>query len=339
MENSKESLKHQSKEEAKNIAEEKNKKGKEELALEKFKNPTSTSSTPGIKKLNLVDAIKEAELIADYVMKSETFGKVFEKRDKDGKVVKNKSDIIAAIITGRELGLSEMASITFGKQLDRHAFFKVMKGASLGIDPITSLDVINVISTSNGDIIHTGINVIASALLKSGIRFEFTEDAKKEYVYCRTKDGEEVGAELKDKYFVITPKTTKEAIKKATEKGDIFVYKKLKDIKTTVRLERDGHPPLVLTYTRNQAIDAGLYKGTKSDGTTSDGKPNWNNHLETMLRNRALTIAGRLYGADVLQRTYSHEEAQEITDIEGEVVDNYDLQTNVDQDTKTDISQ
>ncbi len=285
----------------------------------------STTSKPKTAKNTIIEAIEEAERIAEYVISSDTFGRIFEKKVKNDKgeeeIVKSKSDVITAIITGRELGLTPMASITFGKQLDRHAFFKVMKGAALGLDPITSLDQINVIPTKNGDIIHTGINVIASALLRNGIRFEFIEDAVEEYSYYRMKDDAELGIELKDNYFIITSKADPEKLKRAKERGDILVYRKLKDVRTTVKLERDNHPPFTLSYRRSQAIEANLYKGVKRDGSPSDGKDNWNNHFETMLRNRTLTIAGRIYGADVMQRIYSVEEAQEIVDIEGNTIE------------------
>ena len=299
--------------------------------------PKDVPKAQGLRKVNLIEAIKEAEQIANYVVESDTFGLVFAKKDKDGKTVINKNDVIVAIITGRELGLTDMASVTFGRQLDRHAFFKVMKGAALGLDPITSLDQINVISTKNGDVIHTGISVIASALLRNNINFEFLEDAVPEYSYCRVKDDAELGTELKDNYFLITAKPDKDKLQKASERGDMLVYKKIKDIKTTVKLIRKDNPPFQLTYRRSQAIEADLYIGTKKDGTISEGKANWNNHFETMLRNRTLTIAGRIYGADVLQGTYSNEEAQEIVDITYTEVDNEELDKKVKEDIETNV--
>lgn len=292
-------------------------------------------SKQSLRNIDILESIKDAEAIAEYIIESDTFGLVFEKtiEGKDGKrtKVKNKNDVITAIVTGRELGLTPMASIVFGKQLDRHAFFKVMKGAALGLDPITSLDQINVISTSRGDIIHTGINVIASALLKNDISFEVIEDAEPEYSYFRIKDDAELGATLEDNYFVLTSKTDPKKLQDAKTKGDIIVLKKLVDVKTTVRLTRHNSPPFTLTYRRSQAIEADLYKGTKKDGTVVEGKANWNNHLETMLRNRALTIAGRIYGADVLQGTYSNEEAQETIDlVDGESYEDLDKRVNSD---------
>src|SRR6056297_2303263 len=82
---------------------------------------------------NFINMLKEAEKIADYVINSSTFGNSFkkqvpvivngkEKKDAKGnteyELVKDRNDVITAIIVGSELGLSPMASISMGKKLD-----------------------------------------------------------------------------------------------------------------------------------------------------------------------------------------------------------------------------
>jgi len=282
---------------------------------------------------NFINMLKEAEKIADYVINSSTFGNSFkkqipvivngkEKKDAKGnteyELVKDRNDVITAIIVGSELGLSPMASISMGKKLDGHAFTKVRRGAALGIDPVTALDVIDVISTSNGDITHTGVHVVTKALLDAKVKIEILKDGEKEVKYLDYTTKEPVGTYDASKMFLIRKGLSNDVIAKAKTAGKQFVIKDINlvsEVKLT-RYYKDSDDPVVMTgrYTLQQAIDAGLYKGTTTDGEKVDGKANWNNHPITMLTNRIITIVGRRIIADKLLNTYTNEEASEFTD-------------------------
>lgn len=277
---------------------------------------------------NFIDSIKDAEQLAEYVVNSDTFGSAFEKKvpvlDEEGnpkvdennnkitKIIKNKADVIAAIILGAELGIEPMAAITLGKRLDANAYIKVSRGKKLGLDPMTSLDLIHIISTKNGQVVSTGIPVIAGVLLKNGIKVEVLEDFEPiDIQYNSFKDKTRVVYDP-EKHIIIN-NITKEELESELKAGKIPVVKKITDRRTTCVLTRDGQEPFRMSYTLQEAIDAGLYKGKNSDGEVVDGKDNWNKHPATMLRNRCITIAGRIIGADYLDGMYSNEEAQEFT--------------------------
>lgn len=262
---------------------------------------------------NFIEVLEQAEKLAKYVAESKTFGKAFQ--DEEGKI--SEGDVVSAIVLGSELGIKPMSAITLGKRLNADAYFKVMKGRELGLDPISSLTSISIIPNKNGDIIHTGVHVITKVLLDAGVQFQFLEDYAPVYKYINAKTKNEIDFDKhKDKIYIIDNETTKEEIDQANKENKILTIKKLFTRRTTVYFERDGFKPFPISYTLQDATDAGLYKGITSDGETVDGKANWNNHPATMLRNRPLTIGGRIICGDKLQSTYSSEEASEFTDYE-----------------------
>lgn len=303
-------------------------------AITKAENSTNTVVTTtksGMSKF--IDALKEAETLADYVINSETFGAGFEKNvvklDKNGKPeldadgneqyvkVKNRADVVSAILLGKELGIEPMAAITFGRQLNADAYRKVVKGRSLGLDPMTSLSVINVINTQNGPVIHTGQSVISDIIGRNKVQTEILEDAVPVYKYFNLANNKTVDiTRLKTTdYVVVTPDADPSALGDI-KPGMFILAQAIVDIKTTVRLSREGFKPITISYTRQDAIDAGLYKGINSDGEEVKGKPNWNNNLKTMLRNRSITIAGRLILGDKLNNLYSNDEVASFTTLE-----------------------
>ena len=74
-----------------------------------------------------------------------------------------------------------------------------------------------------------------------------------------------------------------------------------------MRLTR-GNEVIEIPYTLQQAIDAGLYPGKKSDGTDSKGKDNWSNHPETHLVKMSTMLGARIIIADTLLNCYIPEE-------------------------------
>jgi hypothetical protein len=277
---------------------------------------------------NLIDSLKEAEYLAEVVINSETFGKAFEKWvddlnesgnpqfDKDGnklrKTIKSKEDVIAAIVLGKELGIPPMAAITLGKTLNAQAYAKVLRGKKLGLDPMTAIQLIHAIPTQNGITYSTGIHVISGTLLKNKIKFKVLEDYDAVMGYTDLK-GNRVKFD-KNIHFVVDANSTEDVIKEQMKANKILVVNKIVDRKTTVEFNREGYDPLIITYTIQEAIDAGLYKGINSDGEKVEGKANWNNHPAVHLRNRAITIGGRIIAADYLDGMYDNAEVIEFTE-------------------------
>lgn len=262
---------------------------------------------------HFIDVLQQAEKLAKYVSESKTFGKAFQ--DEEGKI--SEGDIVAAIVLGSELGIKPMSAITLGRRLNADAYFKVMKGKALGLDPISSLNSVSIIDTKNGPVIHTGVSVITKVLIDAGVQFEFLEDYTPVYKYVNAKTGTEVDYDRhKDRIYIIDKETSKEDLEKASKEDKILTIKKLATRRTTISFDRVGFKPFTISYTLQDATDAGLYKGITSDGVEVDGKANWNNHPATMLRNRPLTIGGRIVCGDRLQSTYSNDEASEFTDYE-----------------------
>lgn len=257
-----------------------------------------------------IHLLEQADKIAEYVATSNTFGQAF-KNDK-GEI--SKSDIVAAILLGNDLGIPPMAAITLGKRLNADAYFKVMKGKSLGLDPVSALSSIAVIPTQAGMTVHTGVHVITKVLLDAKVQFEITEDFLPVYGYINVSTKAEVDYErYKDRIYLVDKETSQEEVTKAKQEKKIIAFKKLVNRRTTIVFNRPGFKEVKITYTLQDAIDAGLHRGKSSEGEEVEGKANWNNHPATMLRNRALTIGGRIICGDKLQNVYSSEEASEFT--------------------------
>ena len=69
-----------------------------------------------------------------------------------------------------------MTAISMGKRLDTKSIFSVLKGKSMGIDPITAMEHIHTIPTGNGDVSSTDVHIITAQLLKAGVIYNIIED-------------------------------------------------------------------------------------------------------------------------------------------------------------------
>lgn len=277
--------------------------------------------------VNFIKQLEEAEKIADYIAGSATFAKPFEEKVIDPvsnelvEIKVNKNDIIAAILLGNSIGLKPMEAIILGKKLNANSYFSVLKGKSLGLDAVSSLSQISVIGTGNGDVYHTGVQTITKCMLDAGCTFEYTEDYVPVYKYIDTKSNvgyDEYDAET---MFEVTSSTKAAELQVAMTAGKKTVRRTLVDRRTTIVVNRPEKniKDLTISYTLQQATDAGLYKGYHSEDKDEQGKPlyvkgkaNWNNHPATMLRNRPTSIAGRIAVADKLNSIYLYDEIEEI---------------------------
>lgn len=287
----------------------------------------------------LLMMMQSFDKFADYIINSD-YKKAFEKEVKTedgGKLtIVEKSDIVSCMMLGHELGISPMGSIALGKKLNAKSYFSVKKGESLGIDPITSMSKIYNISTSNGDIISLAVDIITKTIIDSKSELTIVRDfdlVPKFYIVDTVKtyvghlyDVLDNDGILKDKFFIVTKDTKPDDVQKALAEDKIFIQKQGYTNVTSVRGYRPSiNLDVTIHYSIQEAIDAGLYKGFHSvdvdqsgKSIYTTGKSNWNNHPKAMLRNRAISILGRILVADKLQGSYSHEEAMDIVNVNSE---------------------
>ncbi len=268
--------------------------------------------------------LEMAEQLAEIVAKSPIYGKNFEvvipdtenNLDENGKPTKQitvirKEDIVSAILLGRELGLSDMVSITFGKTLDKSAYFKVMKGKTLGLDVISSLQHIFVYEKEGQMIIGTDTHAINATIINAGINYEFIVDFKPKKYYRDQKTKIFLDYELDSNWIVVNKGITPATLSSAITQGKLPVLEYI-TFYSEVILYRKGWKPHTESYSLLDATEAGLYKGLNLNGEEVKGKTAWNAHPKTILNGRVLIIAQRKIGGDVLNGTYSKEEMIDI---------------------------
>ena len=246
------------------------------------------SVTLAVDKIN---SFRQAEVLADWIAESPVFNKGFKeqvtKEDGTSELVVNKSAIVTCLLLGNELGFTPMVSITFGKALNREAAIKVERGRSMGLNPMSAMQNIYVFSTSQAEIVYTGIHIVNKVLTDAGVKRKIIDDGTKPfyiYKYCRKDLSNELvdyNDSNKDDFVVVNDGHTESYIDERVKEGRIPIIR-YSTRRALVELTR-GDESIAIPYTLQQAIDAGLYVGIKSDGTESKGKANWNAHPETHL--------------------------------------------------------
>jgi hypothetical protein len=282
----------------------------------------------------LTRQLQEFDVFAEYILNSD-YKKNFEKVNKDNQKIVEKGDIIACLVLGNELGITPMGSIALGRQLNAKSYFSVIKGRELGLNPITSISKIYNIETANGTILSMAVDIISKCIIDAKVQMDYIRDYEVSPTYI-TMSGVYVGhkynisddkGNIKSDYFLYNSKFhSVDDFKSAMTEGKIIIVEKGFTHVTTLRLIRsDIGLNKLFHYSLQEATDAGLYAGFHSTNVDNAGKAiyvtgrsNWNNHPATMLRNRVTSIAGRIVVADKLQGTYSHDEAQEIADVNTE---------------------
>lgn len=273
--------------------------------------------------VNQINSFEQAEALADWIAQSPVFNKGFkeqvQKEDGTSELVVNKSAIVTCLLLGNELGFTPMVSVTFGKTLDREAAIKVERGRSMGLNPMAAMQNIYVFSTSQTEIVYTGIHVVNKVLTDAGIKRKILEDGTKPfyiYRYCKKELANELvdyNKETKDDFVVINDGHTADYIDKQVQEGKIPIIR-YATRRALVELTR-GDESIAIPYTLQQAIDAGLYVGTKSDGTESKGKANWNVHPETHLIKMSIMLGGRIIASDKLNGIYVDSELHQAASI------------------------
>ena len=273
------------------------------------------------------------------------------KKGTDGKV--NPSDIIAAISIGIECGIPPISAVALGKTLNAKSYLSVLKGKSLGLDPITSITKVHNITTKNGEILYTSVDIISKTILDTNTTMKIIRDYEATPKYYEMMTNAYVGyhwkvfnneGELNPLYFLYQKgKTSADELAKQLD-GDKIVISKGSDITyvTSIHfIRKEKNIDEIFHYSTQEAIDAGLLMGYHSvyklqDPTTKkyvaklvEGKNNWNDNTPQMLRNRCISIPGRIIVADKLQGIYTQDEAMDIVNepiIEVENIETIEVQ-------------
>lgn len=284
--------------------------------------------------VNQINSFEQAEALADWIAQSPVFNKGFkeqvQKEDGTSELVVNKSAIVTCLLLGNELGFTPMVSVTFGKTLDRDAAIKVERGRSMGLNPMAAMQNIYVFTTSQAEIVYTGIHVVNKVLTDAGIKRKILEDGTKPfyiYRYCKKELANELvdyNKETKDDFVVINDGHTADYIDKQVQEGKIPIIR-YATRRALVELTR-GDESIAIPYTLQQAIDAGLYIGTKSDGTESKGKANWNTHPETHLIKMSIMLGGRIIASDKLNGIYVDSELHQAVSIANRQAENTEFE-------------
>ena len=297
-----------------------NKEEKAEHSLVKAGNEINKFDNPA-------DVLSFAESLVDRVIDS-SFAENFMKTDTEGVDTINKADIINAIVLGHEMGIPPVASLALGRKLDINKYFSMIRGKAMGLDLTTSMTKLHTVEVDDKVSVSADVSLVNKCVLDAGVTTEVIRDARVVPMYVDAIDGIYVGHKydifdnndiVYDEFHIIigTSDTAIEAGKEAMRSGKIVLKRQGITKVTTIKFIRPS-PKMTLTisYSIQQAINAGLMRGFKNNGVDDDGKQiwvkgrtQWKNHPETMLRNRALSIGGRIIAADKLQGIYSSEEA------------------------------
>lgn len=259
-----------------------------------------------------VKDLETASKLAKVISKTK-FAENFKTVDDDNNVTIKEEDIVAAILFGAELGLTPMKALSLGSELNKNAYYAIQVGRNLGLNEITAMKNVHCFSTRGGMQVYVGIHVINKVLKDTKTDVIWKEDFEPHYWYTDTKSGEDISRDeaLSSKYHIVLPTDTKAIINKAIADGKRFV-KRRADRVTSAVFKREGFTDLTMKYYLSDAIEAGLYKGIKSDGTESSGKDNWNNYPRRQMRNRVIITGGREMVPDKLFDTYSYDEISSI---------------------------
>jgi len=300
------------------------KKDKQEVATK----PQSTST--GILDL---DAYLEIEKLVDKLENSTIASQfketVFDK-DEEGdpiestkRVIFNKADMVMCLALGRELGIAPMTALSYGKQLNTKAIAKIERGKRMGLDFTTSLDQIYIWSSGGRDLTYVSIHIVNAVLNKIGVTQEIVNNGHTPVVKYRNLETNELMDATPDNGKVIPnhlPADIHRQLITKMKESNLVAFTPNYIYTAEVKLTRYNKvlgrlDSISIPYTNQQAIDAGLLKGIKSDGTKVDGKDNWNNHPVTHLIKMSVMLGARIIAADALGGIYVDSELAVVKDI------------------------
>ena len=294
---------------------------------------TTTENVKAELAVKEITSFQQAEALVDFIAESPVFNGKFKESvtDEDGnqQIVVNRNAIMTCLLLGNELGFTPMVAVTFGKSLNREAAIKVERGKAMGLNPMAAMQNIYVFNTSQMEIVYTGIHVVNKVLTDAGVKREIIEDGTKPYYiykYCKADLRNEMvlyDETTKDQYVVINDGHNESWVDdQVKNNGKIPIYRTATR-RALVKLTR-GDEVVAIPYTLQQAIDAGLYPGIKSDGNESKGKANWIAHPETHLVKMSIMLGGRIIASDKLNGIYVDSELPQVVKLTKKEIEDMD---------------
>lgn len=261
----------------------------------------TTRKQVGLGVFTAVELIKNPEML-DALLSSSIVSKNVKREQ-----------VIGAIMTGHEFGISPMRSIMLLDILTPANAPKIHKGISLGLDIVESVNSIFIIN----DNVVVGGNAMIAVLRKNRIQVILRKDAEpiyrkiglsgkyKEHVFTDRE-----ATEFKDYLVMLNQNLTQPQIDELKQKkpGVIFYQEILHDWITEIEFRRPGFEPHVGRFTYNQALEAGIVND--KDGNV---KPPWKNK-GNMLKHKILGSGGRFIAGDIVGSAYTMGEAMEFDD-------------------------
>ena len=287
--------------------------------MEKDRKNTSLAVKPMSKGLSIISNMEDFDRIVDFIANSKTYNANFlvnvDQEKEDGTIIKvrevDRNAIATCLMLGSELGFKPMESILLGTRLDANAIVKVHRGRDLGVSAVSAMQKIYVFNSGDGrENVYTSIDVIHKCLIDNKVTREILENGHKSYIDYKT--GQIIDEINSITHYVVSSTVTPQQFATAVSSGKIIVIIN-PNRRAVVKLTRhysDGRKEVVaVPYTLQQAIDADLYPGTKTDGGVCEkGKKNWIAHPETHLVKMSTMIGARMIIGDALLGTYIPEE-------------------------------
>jgi len=222
------------------------------------------------------------------------------------------ADVVGAIMLGNEFDISPVLSVQMMDILNTANAPKILKGRSLGLDPIESVE--SIYRIPGGGTVHTvvGANALMAVLLREKIMFTIIKDYApivERIVKSKTFKGEILTPEIEDiigkaNLYQLRPTTTN-AVVAALKKANpdiVFYSEEILDYETEILFKREGYPDHISNYKYSQA--------QASEITTKD---NWKDP-KIMCQHRAMGRGARFIAADKIGQTYLPGEALDFTE-------------------------
>lgn len=276
------------------------------------------------KVLSNIESLKDFERFVDFIANSDTYNVNFRRNvtGEDGKITRviDRDGLSVCLMLGSELGFKPFESLVYGTKLNADAITKIHRGRDLGINAVSAMQNIYVWRSEDKEMVYTSIHVVRKVLIDNKITRKILEDGSGLfYIYSDVKTNEEV--EYDTRFHTCINTNTPEEVKDAIANKKQLV-KRIATRRAVVELTRrydDGRDTeiIAIPYTLIQATDAGLYRGTNSQGEVVKGKNNWNSHPVAHLLKQSEIMGARIIAGDALQGVYIPEElpfAEEITE-------------------------
>lgn len=301
-----------------------------ETAIIKAEQRLAVMNQYGMPDMAAIDEFATAVLASPLASNFKQKGKAKDDIDEDA----IRANIISNIVLAKDMGIGVGGALVLGSKLNVNSYFSVLKGKSMGMEAISAIQNIHIIPTKNGDIISIGVNAINMALMRVNIQVTVLKDYSPTPIYRDAYTHAYVGyheqlfpLDKEPSAFVFDAKEhSKDDVKEARAKGQIIVVstKEFTYITQVHFYRKSNDMTIVIPYTIQDAIDAELCAGYHSTLQSADGKGafyvkgklNWNQNRQTMLRNRSISIGGRIIAGDILQGGYSHDEVVDMVNIQ-----------------------